>query len=133
MVARSLVCVLVLAVTGVALSGCGTGGTPSQEQSPNYLTQAQLKELFSTTRTVSTTAGTFKGTGTFTKEGIADLVWASGSARGTWRIDGNKFCTKYPGLRRGYEACYSLQRTGTNTYTLYDGESGMTGTWVIQQ
>ena len=129
----------VLACSAVALIlGCAANGTTSQEPSVVYLTHDELKALLSTTRTVRIATQGAKVIGIYSRDGAARVDWGSGGATGTWRVQGNKFCSKYPGVRRGYETCYVLQKTGENRYTLFyaDGspEDGkVSGTWWVEK
>lgn len=109
------------------------GVASAQEPRPNLLTHEELKALLSKTIVVQFTRGSARGTGVYAQDGTARLDGGTWSARGTWRIDGNKYCTKYAGIRRGYESCYTVQKTGSNTYTLYDIEDGNPGTWVVEK
>ncbi len=104
-------------------------------QQQNFLAHEELKALLSSTRTVAFTAGTSaRGTGIYSPDGIARLDGGTWSAKGTWRIDGNRFCTTYPGIRRGYETCSNLQKTGENRYNLYFSTDGTkNGTWAIEK
>jgi hypothetical protein len=50
----------------------------------------------------------------------------------------NKFCSKYPGIRRGYETCYVFQKTGENSYSLFYADGGpedgkLSGTWAVEK
>jgi hypothetical protein len=120
-------------VASLIVFGALLGGASAQEARPAFLTHEELRQLLSGTTTVQFVSGNAKGTGIYTQDRTARLDGGSWQAKGSWRIDGNKFCTKYPGIRRGYETCYSLQRTGENAYTLHDGESGMSSTWLVEK
>lgn len=104
-----------------------------QESKPQYLKHEALKEFFSQARTVKISIGTTRFIGVYTEDGTARLDWGSGGAKGAWRINGDKFCTKYPGIRRGYETCYDMQKTGDQTYTLYDDFGAINSTWAIDK
>jgi len=120
-------------VAKLILAAALFGGASAQEPRPTFLSHEELKQLLSGTTTVRFVSGREKGTGIYTQDGTARLDGGVWQAKGTWRINADKFCTKYPGIRRGYETCYTFRRTGENTYTLYDAESGMTGTWVVEK
>jgi len=110
------------------------GMASAQEPRPNYLTHEQLKALISGTTTIQIASGRMRVIGIYTQDGIARLDGGNWAAKGTWRIDSNKFCTKYPGIRRGYETCYNLVNTGENAYSLYFAEDGaLNSTWVIEK
>jgi hypothetical protein len=56
---------------------------------------------------------------------------ASPTRIGSWRIDGNKFCTKYSGgLGSG---CFNVQKTGASTYKLIPLDGLLEGTWEVQK
>ena len=105
----------------------------AQEPRPALLTHEQLKELLSKTTIFQFVRGTTRGTGVLAQDGTARLDGGSWAAKGTWRIDGNKYCSKYAGIRRGYETCYTLQKTGDNAYTLQDTGDGTIGTWIVER
>lgn len=114
----------------LVLSACGTTSGSLQEPGPTFLTHDELKALLSRTRTVRI-AGEVKGTLVLAQDGTAQAEWSSGGAKGTWRIDGAKYCSIYPGIRR--ETCYNLQKTGENTYTLFRLDGSPSGTWEMQK
>lgn len=126
-----------MGVTLLMLSSCATTERPLQEPSLTFLTHNELKTLMSGTRTVSWTSsgltGTagLTGTGIYTQDGTALLRWDRGSAEGTWRINGDRFCTTYPKIRRGYETCHSLHKTGENEYKLFLPDGSFSGTWRL--
>lgn len=133
MVARSVLQALAALSVAIA-SGCGTPSTPAEEPSRTYLTHDELKALLSKTTSVRISLGRATLSGVYTPAGTATLDWGSGGAKGTWRIDANRFCTKYPGLRRGYESCYNFQKVAENTYNLFSTEdSSSSGTWLIEK
>src|SRR5688572_27047773 len=96
----------------------------SQPGGAKFLTHEELKTLLSGTTIVQFNAGRSRGTGIYAQDGTARLDWGTGGAKGTWRIDGDKFCTTYPGIRRGYETCNNLQKTGEKSYTLFFTSDG---------
>jgi hypothetical protein len=85
-------------------------------QKPTVLTNAQLKALLSKGVTVKVTgadrANTAARTSTavYQQDGTARLNEGSNTNTviGSWKIDGNKFCTKYTSLGSG---CFNLQTT----------------------
>ena len=87
----------------------------------------------SNTTIVHFVRGKARGTGVLAQDGTARLDGGSWSAKGTWRIDDNKYCSKYAGIRRGYETCYTVQKTGDNAYALHDTEDGTIGTWIVER
>ena len=114
---------------------CSLAGVASaQEPGTKRLTHEELKQLLSKTTIAQfvSLSGRMKGTIVLTQDGTASVDGGSFQARGSWRIDGDKYCSKYPGLRRGYETCYSVQSTGVNTYKLLSTE-GDGSTWVVEK
>ena len=121
-----LLSMLVLGIT----FGCAGQPQPSPAA---FLTEAQLKALFSKDTTLRFDAGgAIKGVGTYFLNGTARVNWGSGGALGKWRIVGDRFCTTYPNLRRGRETCNSVQKTGERTYTLFFPDGSLNATWEIQ-
>src|SRR5215470_7053182 len=108
MVARAVVASSVVTL----ILGCAAGGTTPPEPSVVHLTHDELKALLAATRTVRIATQGAKVIGIYSPDGVARVDWGSGGATGTWRLQGNKFCSKYPGVRRGYETCYLLEKTG---------------------
>jgi hypothetical protein len=118
----------------VLLGLLAAGAALAQESRPTFLTHEELKALLSGTRIVQFNTGRSRGTGIYAQDGTAQVDWGTGGAKGTWRIDGDKFCTTYPGLRRGYETCNNLQKTGERSYTLFFTSDGsLNGTWQIEK
>lgn len=115
------------------LPGCATTAQDLQKQGLSPLTHGQLEMLMSRTRTMRwTTATGTSGTGTFALDGSAELAWTGGGAKGTWRINGNAYCTKYPDIRHGKENCFTFYRTRPHQYSLFfpDGSLDATVTYT---
>ena len=105
-------------------------------QKPTVLTNAQLKALLSKGVTVKVTgadrANTAARTSTavYQQDGTARLNEGSNTNTviGSWKIDGNKFCTNYTALGSG---CFNLQKTGDKTYKLIPLDGLLDGTWEV--
>ena len=105
-------------------------------QKPTVLTNAQLKALLSKGVTVKVTgaarANTAARTSTavYQRDGTARLNEGSNTNTviGSWKIDGNKFCTNYTALGSG---CFNLQKTGDKTYRLIPLDGLLEGTWEV--
>ena len=108
------------------------GRLSAQEPGTKVLSHEELKQLLSKATTLQFQTGRAKGTAVLAQDGTASLDGGGWQARGSWRIDGNRYCSKYPGIRRGYETCYTVENTGANTYRLHSTE-GDVGTWVIEK
>jgi len=124
---------LLAAAALATLLGCATPDKVPQEPGPAFLTADELKSLLSETLKMRFTAETVRGTGFVAKDGTAQFDWGTGGVRGTWRIVGNQYCSTYAQVRRGYETCYNLQKTGPGSYQLFFTDGRLSGTWVILQ
>ena len=109
-----------------------TGSASAQEPRPDFLTHEELKALLAEPKAIQFATGRSKGIVVLGKDGTASVDGGTFQARGTWRIDGNRYCSKYPGIRRGYETCYTVQNTGGGTYKLYSAD-GDISSWVIEK
>ena len=106
-----------LLFVSLILSSCATTEKALQERGLAPLTHSELETLMSRTRTARWTSSKgAAGTGTYTQEGTAKLAWSGGGAEGSWRISGDKFCTKYPTIRGGNETCFTMYKTGEYEY-----------------
>lgn len=116
----------------VALAGCVSD---RQVQAPagDYLSHEELSALLSQTRSVRITTGRVKATGIYSKDGTAFVDWGAGTAKGTWQIVANRFCTKYPGMRQGFETCFLFRQTGTNTYSQFAMDGSFWATWFVEK
>ena len=102
------------------------------------MTPDELKVLISTAKSIRIATQGAKVNAIYSRDGVARVEWGTGGATGTWRLDGNKFCSKYPGIRRGYETCYVFQKTGENTYNQFYADGGpddgrLIGNWVVER
>jgi len=105
-------------------------------QKPAVLTNGQLKTLLGKGLTVRVTgadrANTASRTSTavYQQDGTARLNEGSNTNAliGSWRIEGNKFCTNYTSLGTG---CFNLQKTGDKTYKLIPLDGLLEGTWEV--
>ena len=109
----------------------------AQKPQPAVLTNAQLKTLLSNGLNVKITGAdrpntaSRTATAVYQKDGTVRLNEgpATPARIGSWRIDGNKFCTKYSGgLGSG---CFNVQKTGDSTYKLIPLDGLLEGTWEI--
>jgi hypothetical protein len=121
---------LLTAILTVALLGSAWA------QKPTVLTNAQLRTLLAKGLIVRVTgadrANTASRTSTavYQQDGTARLNEGSNTNTviGSWKIDGNKFCTKYTSLGSG---CFNLQKTGEKTYRLIPLDGLLEGTWEV--
>ena len=126
--------------TLLALVALGFAGHAlAQKTQPAVLTNAQLKALLTTGLSVRITGAERPNTASRTatamyqKDGTVRLNEgpATPARIGSWRIDGNKFCTKYSGgLGSG---CFNVQKTGDSTYKLIPLDGLLEGTWEVQK
>jgi|SRR6185436_1277601 len=108
----------------------------AQKAPPAVLTNAQLKTLLSNGMTAKITGAdrpnTAARTGTAVYQKDGTVRFNEGAATtthiGSWRIDGNKFCTKYTNLGSG---CFNVQKTGESTYKLIPLDGLLEGTWQV--
>ena len=119
----------------VALLGCASHAW-AQKPQPTVLTNEQLKALLSRGMTAKITgadrANTAARTGTavYQKDGTVRFNESAATTThiGSWRIEGNKFCTKYTNLGSG---CFNVQKTGEATYKLIPLDGLLEGTWEV--
>src|SRR5512144_266376 len=92
----------------VAMLGCASQAW-AQKPQPTVLTNAQLKALLSNGLTVRVTGAdrpntaARTGTAVYQKAGTVRFNEAAATTThiGAWRIEGNRFCTKYTNLGSG--------------------------------
>ena len=119
----------------VAMLGCASQAW-AQKPQPTVLTNAQLKALLSNGMTAKITGADRKGTaartGTVVYQKDGTVRFNEGAATtthiGSWRIEDNKFCTKYTNLGSG---CFNVQKTGDTTYKLIPLDGLLEGTWEV--
>jgi hypothetical protein len=119
----------------VAMLGCASHAR-AQKPQPPVLTNAQLKALLSNGMTARITGAdrpnTAARTGTAVYQKDGTVRFNEGAATtthiGSWRIEGNRFCTKYDRLGSG---CFNVQKIGESTYKLIPLDGLLEGTWEI--
>ena len=119
----------------VAMLGCA-GHAWAQKLQPTVLTNAQLKELLSKGLTVKITGAdrpnTAARTGTAVYQKDGTVRFNEGPATtthiGSWRIEDNRFCTKYDRLGSG---CFNVHKIGETTYKLVPLDGLLEGTWEV--
>ena len=117
----------------VAMLGCASH---AWAQKAAVLTDAQLKALLANGMTVKVSGAdrpnTAPRTGTvvYQKDGTARFNEGAATTThiGSWRIDGNKFCTKYTNLGSG---CFNVQKIADNKYKLIPLDGLLEGTWEV--
>lgn len=130
---RTAALALVAAVTMAA--GCQTVG-PTTEQvamidGAEKLNGNTLATYFSTVRTHDYTAPDDSGGQvSYFADGTAGLKTVDGREKGTWRLDGDRFCSTWERTGDGAEACFSIYRNvdGSFSWFLADGSLGLTST-----
>ena len=126
---------LTVLMAAAATLGCASQPPPSvrdtvQEPRPTFLTHEELKALLSRTLTVHFAGYGQRGTGIFEKDGTARLDGGNWRMFGSWRIEGNRFCTSYSQIGTG---CYNLHQTASNSYTLFPTQGSGSSTWEVQR
>jgi hypothetical protein len=116
----------------LALAAC-VADRQVQAPAGDFLSHEQLSALLSKTRTVRIATGRLNVIGIYAQDGTAQVDWGTGGAKGTWRIYDNRFCTRYPGIRQGFETCYFFRQTGENTYTQFFVDGNVSSTWVVEK
>ena len=119
----------------VAMFGCA-GHALAQKPQPLVLTNAQLKALLSKGLTVRITGAerpnTAARTGTAVYQDDGTVRFNEGATTtthiGSWRVEGNRFCTKYTNLGSG---CFNVQKIGERTYKLLPLDGLLEGTWEV--
>jgi hypothetical protein len=120
----------------VAMLGCA-GHAWAQKPQPTVLTNAQLKTLLSKGLSVRITGAdrpntaARTATAVYQKDGTVRLNEGAATAThiGSWRIESNKFCTKYTG--NFGSGCFNVQKTGESTYKLIPLDGLLEGTWEV--
>src|SRR3954463_15283041 len=104
----------------------------AQEAPSNFLTHEELKTLFSETINVRLVNAAYarSGTANFQKDGTAIVNDGNSQAFGSWRIEGDSFCTSYTKLGSG---CIKLQKTGANSYRTLFPDGKVRSTWEVQK
>lgn len=120
MVLGALLAITFLILTGFARAEQETSQKALQANGVAPLTQSELETLMSRSRTARFAGkNNVTGTVTYAQEGTAKVGWNGGSDVGSWRINGDKFCTKYKKIRNGFETCFTFYKTGENEYQLF--------------
>jgi hypothetical protein len=120
----------------VAMLG-GAGHAWAQKPQPTVLTNAQLTALLSKGLTVrisgadrpNTAART--GTAVYQKDGTVRFNEGAATTTqiGSWRIEDNRFCTRYSNnLGSG---CFNVQKIGESTYKLIPLDGLLEATWEL--
>jgi len=112
------------------------GSAWAQKPQPTVLTSGQLKTLLSNGMNVRVTgvdrANTAprSGTASYQKDGTARAKSSPASPEliGSWKIDGNKFCTSYTSVGSG---CFNVQKTGDKTYKLMPLDGLLEENWEV--
>ena len=124
--------------TFLAVAMLGWAGLAwAQKPAPAVLTNAQLKALLSKGMTARITGAdrpnTAARTGTAVYQADGTIRFNEGAATtthiGSWRIDGNKFCTRYSNTFGA--GCFNVQKTGESTYKLIPLDGLLEATWEV--
>jgi hypothetical protein len=118
-----------LAGAAIALSACGTAEKMAQDKGYEPVSQAQLEEAYSRTRTIAwrNSAGR-GGTATYHADGTAQVTWDGGEDEGHWRIADGRFCSKWTTVRNGIEHCTRSYKVGDNEYQVYNPDGTLNST-----
>jgi len=122
---------VLLAIVTLACAGYASAQKPQAN-----LTGEQLKALLSKGLTVRITGAdrantaSRTGTATYQRDGTARFNEGPTTTAviGSWRVEGDKFCTKYTSLGSG---CFNVQKTGEKTYKLIPLDGLLEGTWEV--
>ena len=128
---RNLTTFLAVAIIG------GAGHAWAQKPQPSVLTNEQLKALLSKGLTVRITGAdrpntaARTATAVYQKDGTVRLNEGAATAThiGSWRIEDNRFCTKYSG--NFGSGCFNVQKLGERTYKLIPLDGLLEATWEV--
>jgi len=122
----------------VAMLGCASHALAQEKKAkPALLTNAQLKTLLANGMTARITgvaqpkSAPRSGTVVYQKDGTARFSEGAATRAyiGSWKIDGNKFCTSYTEFGKG---CFNIQKTGEYTYKMIPLDGLLEGNWEVQ-
>ena len=124
---------LTVSVTAVTL-GCASQPAPDRNSLEAsrvaFLTHEELKTLFANRLTVRFAWSGQSGIAILEKDGTARVDGGNWQLIGSWRIEGNRYCSTYTQIGSN---CYNVHKTGRTSYTLFPTDGSPTGTWEIQQ
>ena len=116
----------------IALSGCGTAEKMAQDKGYAPLSQSELEQSHSRTRTVTwRNAAGNGGTATYHADGTAQVTWNGGADEGHWRIVDGRFCSKWTTVRNGVENCTRSYAVGENEYQAYNADGSLNSTFSL--
>lgn len=99
----------------LSIAACATSEQALQRKGLKALTGSQLSALFSRDRAVTWMNARTMGEGSYSADGSASMNWKSGSDTGSWRIEGDTFCTTWTTVRTR-EACFTVYETDDMTF-----------------
>ena len=121
----------------VAMLGCAAQPLAQEKKAkPALLTNAQLKALLGNGMTATITGrdqpktAPRSGTVVYQKDGTARFNEGAATRThiGSWKIDGNKFCTNYTEYGSG---CFNIQKTGENKYRMIPLDGLLESHWEV--
>lgn len=112
----------------LSLFACARHEQQLQEKGIKVLKQSELEQLFKTERTATTTVpnGTF--TVKYYPDGRQEVSYAQGTDTGNYRIQDDKFCSRWQKSRGGQEACCRFYKIGENKYEMVTNDGYFLGT-----
>ena len=128
------VTVAVLAL-GLGLAACKT--TPPPKPTAAQLTGEQLHALYMSGTEAVSNGKSFKNDVdwhvTFDGKGGQTLLNKTNgyTDTGTYRIDGNKFCSKWDNLRNGRELCNPIYEGPNGSYEGYDDQGNVSHRFIV--
>ena len=122
--------------TFIAVAVLGSASCAWAQKPAPVMTNGELKTLLSNGLTVKVTGedrpttASRTGTAVYQKDGTARFNEGPTTTTliGSWKIDGNKFCTNYTSVGSG---CFNVQKTGANTYKLIPLDALIGATWEV--
>ena len=97
------------------LTACATSERALQKSGLRPLDGHALAILLARDRTLTWTDARTSGQGTLAADGNTTKSWDASSDTGKWRIEKGTLCTTWT-VSRTREACFTLYRTGVDTY-----------------
>lgn len=105
-----------LAIAGAMIVFCGCAELQLYPSGAKSLNQTELELLFQTERAAEFLSSGTHVSVTYFPDRRQECDWASGSDKGTYRINNDEFCSTWNRLRKGAESCSKIYKIGENEF-----------------
>lgn len=121
---------MALAVVAFSIAGCQTYQQKLDESGMKKLSGADLQSMLGGGYSIRFKTRRAEGTAHYNPDGSATGEWSGSTHKGSWRVEGDAYCTKWDGSSQ--ERCYQLYENKPSNFTAVNSDGSYKGEFIAK-